>query len=512
MSSCLGWPTTPPSTSRHPTASSNTGEPPGGCGRSAKAPWNGSCSPRASGPLSDGCWRPSSPSRRPRRVVAPVVHAPALPLHPARPQPWRRLFLAGQSPLRLPRGEQRPGFSWLVNRLYRSGAASSPRAPSETLLRHCDRVVDLCESRFLPGTALVNYGDGDWDDTLQPADPAMRTRMVSSWTVGLAYHAFRQLAEVCRRVGQDARAQRLVTLLERMRRDFSTRLMPGGVVAGFLVTKPDGASRPLLHPADRVTGIRYRLLPMTRSILAELFSREDATRHAALVANELSYPDGVRLMSEPAAYHGGCEHLFKRADTAANVGREIGLMYVHAHLRYAEAMAKLGEADHLWEALQVVNPVGLAEAVPHARARQANVYFSSSGRRLSRPDRGGQALEGPSNRVRRGARRLAALFKRSRPFPSHRAGPSPRHPRILRRCGLRSRPYPGPRRVVGPDDALRTSGRGALSPVPGLLRTDGGHRERSGPAGGRRESNPTGSGDSSSPSGPWPPTLAPRIT
>ncbi|HEY1764649.1 MAG TPA: hypothetical protein VGF85_06975 [Opitutaceae bacterium] len=250
--------------------------------------------------------------------------------------------------------------------------------PNETILEHCDRVVDLCESRFIPGTALVNYGDGDWDDTLQPADPSMRTRMISSWTVGLAYQTFRQLANVCRRAGQLSRAQRLETLLERTRHDFSTRLMPDRVVAGFLVTEPDGASRPLLHPADRVTGIRYRLLPMTRSILAELFSPEDAIRHAAIIENELSYPDGVRLMSEPAAYHGGSEHLFKRADTAANVGREIGLMYVHAHLRYAEAMAKLGEAARLWKALQAVNPVGLAQAVPHARARQANVYFSSS--------------------------------------------------------------------------------------------------------------------------------------
>jgi CRISPR-associated protein Csx3 len=67
-----------------------------------------------------------------------------------------------------------------------------------------------------------------------------------------------------------------------------------------------------------------------------------------------------------------------RADTAANVGREIGLQYVHAHLRYAEAMAKIGDADRLWTALQVVNPVGLAESVPNAMPRQSNMYFSSS--------------------------------------------------------------------------------------------------------------------------------------
>jgi CRISPR-associated protein Csx3 len=163
-----------------------------------------------------------------------------------------------------------------------------------------------------------------------------------------------------------------------MRADFARLALPGGVVAGFLVTEPGGHFRPLLHPTDRVTGIRYRLLPMTRSILAELFTPAEATRHALLIEQELRFSDGVRLMSEPAVYQGGLERLFKRADTAANVGREIGLQYVHAHIRYAEAMAKLGDADRLWCALQVVNPVGLALVVPTAVARQSNVYFSSS--------------------------------------------------------------------------------------------------------------------------------------
>jgi CRISPR-associated protein Csx3 len=250
--------------------------------------------------------------------------------------------------------------------------------PADSGWTHCDRVIAHGEARFLPGTALVNYGDGDWDDTLQPADPAMRTRMISTWTVGLAYHAFRQLAEVSRRAGQDARAIRLERLLARMREDFARLAMPDGVVAGFLIQEPDGRLRPLLHPTDQVTRIRYRLLPMTRAMLAGLFTPGEARRHAALIESELRFSDGVRLMSEPAAYHGGVEKLFKRADTAANVGREIGLQYVHAHLRYAEAMARLGDADRFWKALQVVNPVALERVVPSALARQSNVYFSSS--------------------------------------------------------------------------------------------------------------------------------------
>ena len=33
--------------------------------------------------------------------------------------------------------------------------------------------------------------------------------------------------------------------------------------------------------------------------------------------------------------------IFRRAESAAFFGREIGLMYVHAHLRYGEALATL---------------------------------------------------------------------------------------------------------------------------------------------------------------------------
>jgi CRISPR-associated protein Csx3 len=261
---------------------------------------------------------------------------------------------------------------------YTDPASFDPTGPQETLWAHCDRVLAHCEARFVRGTALINYGDGDWDDTLQPADPALRTRMVSAWTVALAYQTFRQFSEVCRRAGQDARAARLDAVLERMRADFHAYLMPGGTVAGFVVHEEDGGWRPLLHPADAVTGIRYRLLPMTRAVLAELFTPEEARRHLEIIARELRFADGVRLMSEPAPYHGGCERLFKRAETAANVGREIGLQYVHAHLRYAEAMARTGDGDALWWALQVCNPVALTEVVPQAAPRQSNVYFSSS--------------------------------------------------------------------------------------------------------------------------------------
>jgi cellobiose phosphorylase len=83
-------------------------------------------------------------------------------------------------------------------------------------------------------------------------------------------------------------------------------------------------------------------------------------------------------MDRPIAYHGGPEKIFRRAESAAFFGREIGLMYVHSHLRFAEAMSVLGESEALWDALMVVNPIAVTDRLTHASLRQRNAYFSSS--------------------------------------------------------------------------------------------------------------------------------------
>jgi len=117
---------------------------------------------------------------------------------------------------------------------------------------------------------------------------------------------------------------------------------------------------------------------MTRGILSGLFTPDQARNHLQIIKDYLLFPDGVRLMDRPAQYRGGEQKYFVRAETAANFGREIGLLYVHATIRFAEAMARLGQADLAFWALEVVNPVGLSQVVPMAVPRQANAYFSSS--------------------------------------------------------------------------------------------------------------------------------------
>jgi CRISPR-associated protein Csx3 len=269
-------------------------------------------------------------------------------------------------------------FSILEERVaFRPRPNESQGRPAESLAEHADRIIGHYQHRCLSPTALINYGDGDWDDTLQPANPSLRSTLVSSWTVALVYHAFRLWREVCLRGGEPPRAEALTPILSRIREDFRRLLIIDGQTCGFALQEGDKL-RTLLHPTDTTTGIRHRLLPMTRAILAELFDPDEAAHHAGLIRQHLLFPDGVRLMSSPVLYRGGVETIFKRAESASNFGREIGLQYVHAHLRYAEAMAKLGDASALWRALQVVNPVQLDAVLAHAAPRQSNAYFSSS--------------------------------------------------------------------------------------------------------------------------------------
>ena len=238
-----------------------------------------------------------------------------------------------------------------------------------------------CSPRCASGSsrhALIRYGEGDWNDSLQPADPKMRDWMVEQLDGGAAVPAAQPLRRGAEARGSERRGGGLSALAAAMREDFNRHLIRDGTVAGYALFDPAAEPELLLHPSDTRTGLRYSLLPMTRSIIAGLFTEEQAQHHLRLIREHLLFPDGVRLMDRPVAYHGGLEQVFRRAESAAFFGREIGLMYVHAHLRYGEAMAVLREADALWEALEIVNPISVTERVAHASPRQRNAYFSSS--------------------------------------------------------------------------------------------------------------------------------------
>lgn len=249
----------------------------------------------------------------------------------------------------------------------------------DTVARHIEKLIATAQERFIPGTSLIRYGEGDWNDSLQPADPRLRDHMVSSWTVALLFHQVKRYAEILRHVGRGQEAENLRRLAMEIRRDFNKHLIRDRTVAGYAIFEP-GQERPelLLHPSDERTGLKYSLLPMKRGIISGLFNEEQTRHHLNLIREHLLFPDGARLMDRPVTYRGGPERIFRRAESAANFGREIGLMYTHAHLRYGEAMATLSDAEALWDALLKVNPIAVTEVLGNAALRQRNTYFSSS--------------------------------------------------------------------------------------------------------------------------------------
>lgn len=246
----------------------------------------------------------------------------------------------------------------------------------DTLYNHLLKEVQYIKDNFINDTSLSCYGDGDWDDTLQPANAMLRKIMVSGWTVSLTYQSILQFAQCLVNYNKEYSLE-LEALALAIKNDFNKYLVKDDVLSGFILFEEDKLKY-LLHPEDKETGLNYRLIPMTRSIIGELFTKEQAKAHIALINEHLYNPDGVRLMNTTVKYKGGVNTYFRRGETAANFGREIGLQYVHAHIRYVEAMAKIGNTSETWDGLLRIAPIKIDSVVKNAAKRQSNAYFSSS--------------------------------------------------------------------------------------------------------------------------------------
>ncbi|MCX6283880.1 MAG: hypothetical protein NTW31_06580 [Bacteroidetes bacterium] len=252
-------------------------------------------------------------------------------------------------------------------------------AEKTPLSEHIDRLIVMIVNSFLPGTtALVPFGGGDWNDSLQPVSRELAKRMISSWTVEMNYQAFNQYRLVYEQTGNTTKAKELKDICEQIKTNFNRFLIRDGVVAGYGLLEENGSISLLLHPDDAMTNVQYSILPMDRGIISEIFTKEQAQHHLDLIERYLKGPDGARLMNRPIKYRGGIQTLFQRAESSTFFGREIGIMYVHEHIRYAESQARAGRADAFVKALRQANPVAYRNIVPCGDIRQANCYYSSS--------------------------------------------------------------------------------------------------------------------------------------
>lgn len=254
---------------------------------------------------------------------------------------------------------------------------NAKEADALSLVDHIKLAVSSIEKRFLPDTFLISYAGGDWDDTLQPAEASMKENLVSSWTQALAFQVFWLLHRAIFDYDSNY-ALHIKMLAQGIKKDFEQYFVIDGTIAGFIFRSHNGTYSPMLHPCDKKTGIHLRLLPFTRSIIANIADKDLAEHNMELIEKSLHFPDGVRLMDRPAKYDGGVTHLFRRAEQSANVGREISLQYVHAHIRYIEALCRMGEREKAWRSLFEISPICIKDYVSNAACRQSNLYFSSS--------------------------------------------------------------------------------------------------------------------------------------
>jgi cellobiose phosphorylase len=244
--------------------------------------------------------------------------------------------------------------------------------------RHVEQALELIQGRVISDTRLAAYGHGDWNDSLQPADPALRERLCSTWTVTLHYQMLTTLAQALGAVGQAEPAGILEDMADKVLADFRQYLLIDGVLAGYAYFEEDGGIDYLLHPRDRKTGLTYSLLPMIHAVINDMLAPDEARRHLDLIRQHLHGPDGAHLFDRPMAYRGGPMTLFQRAESSSFFGREIGNMYMHAHLRYAEALWRFGDSEAFLDALSRAVPIGIQSIVPSATRRQANCYYSST--------------------------------------------------------------------------------------------------------------------------------------
>jgi len=258
---------------------------------------------------------------------------------------------------------------------HENGVACAEKMP---LGEHVDKLINMIVNSFIPGTALVPFDGGDWNDSLQPVSKEMAQRMISSWTVEMNYQAFTQFQVVYEQTGNTKRAKELKEICVQIKADLNKYLIRDGVIAGYGLVEKDRSISLLLHPSDNKTNIQYSILPMNRGIISEIFTKEQAQQHLDLIEQYLKGPDGARLMDRPLKYKGGIQTLFQRAESSTFFGREIGLMYVHEHIRYAESQARTGRADAFLKALRQANPVAYRDIVPCGDIRQSNCYYSSS--------------------------------------------------------------------------------------------------------------------------------------
>jgi cellobiose phosphorylase len=117
---------------------------------------------------------------------------------------------------------------------------------------------------------------------------------------------------------------------------------------------------------------------MLHALLNDRLTPEQAKMHVSSLQQSLLGPDDAQCFARPPPYRGGPQPDCQCAESSTFFGRAIGLMSVHAYLRYAHAMARAGDVETFSRALRLAHPIALRVGVPPAALRQSNGCDSSA--------------------------------------------------------------------------------------------------------------------------------------
>lgn len=245
---------------------------------------------------------------------------------------------------------------------------------SSSIKEHLVKLIDNLKRNQIKNTVLPKYGGGDWNDTLQPANKELNERMVSGWTTALLYQALDLLSKNLNHY--KTLKLELIDYKEKLKKDYYKYIYYQKAPAGFVIFNEK--INLLFHPKEEKIGIKYRLIAYNQAITSNLISKNDLEKINQVIEENLKFPDGYHLMEKPVLYQEGRKTYFQRAETATNFGREIGIMYVHAHIRRIESLLLSNDGKRAYEAFDIVNPIDLKKHLMQAEIRQSNAYFSSS--------------------------------------------------------------------------------------------------------------------------------------
>ena len=165
---------------------------------------------------------------------------------------------------------------------------------------HVDRLVATCRLRFVAGTYLMRYGEGDWTIASSPSTSAQAGLDGEQLDPGRSFSISSCVTPRCSAAGR--RASRPADTRGGDRRKFQLATSSGTVPSPAMPSSlPRAASPSFSSTRATGTGLSYSLLADEPRLLAGLFTPEQAAHHSVLIPEHLLFSDGARLMDRPVS-------------------------------------------------------------------------------------------------------------------------------------------------------------------------------------------------------------------